>query len=128
MNTNEMRVILWLGLTLKTSEKNPDPIFCLWKSSRRFNEDTACFKAWHEDPVLRRSQRVFGGSDSSLFGQNNFSPSFGSHGVSYKQEFFVIKDSMLLLFACIITKQTTNLKADYDDDDDDGWINNGKGL
>lgn len=60
-------------LTLNTSEKNPDPIFSLWKSSSLWRADTACLSAWHDEPVFNLSHLVLGGSDSSLLGQNNFS-------------------------------------------------------
>lgn len=36
------------SLTLKTSEKNPLPIFSIWKSSRRYRSDTAWRTAIHE--------------------------------------------------------------------------------
>lgn len=47
-----------INLTLKTSEKNPDPIFSLVKSSRRFRAATACRRAWHEEPVTRDNFNV----------------------------------------------------------------------
>ena len=35
-------------LTLKTSEKNPLPILCMWKSSKRKRSETACRTAMHD--------------------------------------------------------------------------------
>lgn len=43
-------------LTLNTSEKNPVPIFSLWKSSAGYSAETAVFSARHEDPVTERSE------------------------------------------------------------------------
>lgn len=98
-----------MKVTLKTSEKNPEPIFSLWKSSRRLRDATACLSAWHEDPVLRVSHRALEGSDSSLLGQNNFSLSFGSHGESYKHELLV--KSLPLVFVHIIKQKRNNYVA-----------------
>ena len=90
---------LYFFLTLKTSLKNPEPIFVLWKSSIRKRVETAVFKAWQEgaEIFLERSRFKSGISNDAMatLVVPAFWPPPGSDIFRIDAEF---KDSMLFNF------------------------------
>ena len=94
-----IKCLLYFFLTLKTSLKNPEPIFVLWKSSIRKRVETAVFKAWQEgaEIFLERSRFKSGISNDAMatLVVPTFWPPPGSDIFRIDAEF---KDSMLFNF------------------------------